>query len=432
MKYKKIALMTLLNKNLLLGICFIGSLVFVSCSGKTKTEEKTTETTKTEEGEEGIELTQAQIDAVGIQFGTIELKNLTQVIKASGELAVPPQNRADVNVLVGGVIRKIFVIEGQSVKKGQALALIENADLVSIQQGYLTAKNAFSYTAAELQRQKELDEANAGIKKKLQEAQANYNTEKARITTLEAQLRQLGINPAAVSNGNIATQVRVSAPISGTVGHIMVNTGASAQPGSPLLEIIDNSQIHCDLTVFEKDLFKVKAGQKVIFTLTNQENREITGRVYGVNKSFENESKGIIVHSIIENPSAYKLIPGMYVTALISIGSEQVTALPVEAVVQSEGKSYIFVVDEEAKETVEKKKEPKESESKEEKKEDDEMKESNGKTYRFKMVEVITGVSELGYIKITPAGENIGKLQVVVKGANYILSKIKAGGEEEE
>ena len=120
------------------------------------------------------------------------------------------------NVLVGGVIRKIFVIEGQSVKKGQALALIENADLVSIQQGYLTAKNAFSYTAAELQRQKELDEANAGIKKKLQEAQANYNTEKARITTLEAQLRQLGINPAAVSNGNIATQVRVSAPISGT------------------------------------------------------------------------------------------------------------------------------------------------------------------------------------------------------------------------
>ncbi|RYF36799.1 MAG: hypothetical protein EOO38_27200, partial [Cytophagaceae bacterium] len=51
------------------------------------------------------------------------------------------------------------------------------------------------------------------------------------------------------------------------------------------------------LKVFEKDLFKVRNGQKVTFTLTNQDNREITGRVYGVNKSFENESKGIVVHA---------------------------------------------------------------------------------------------------------------------------------------
>lgn len=435
MKYKNIATMALPNKNLLLGICLMSSLVLFSCSGNKKTEERTTETkevAKTEEGEEGIELTQAQIDAVGIEFGTIELKNLTQVIKASGELAVPPQNRADVNVLVGGVIRKIFVIEGQSVKKGQTLALIENADLVSIQQNYLTAKNAFSYTAAELQRQQELDEANAGIKKKLQEAQANYNTERARITTLEAQLRQLGIDPTSVSKGNIATQIRVAAPISGTVGHIMVNTGASAQPGNSLLEIIDNSQIHCDLTVFEKDLFKVRTGQKVTFTLTNQENREITGRVYGVNKSFENESKGIIVHAIIENANTYRLIPGMYVTALISVGSEQVKALPIDAVVQSEGKSYIFVANEEEEGGAGEKKGAEEKELKQEKKEDNDEAEKNEKNYRFKMVEVVTGVSELGYIKITPVGESIDKPKVVVKGANYILSKVKAGGEEEE
>lgn len=433
MKYKNIATMSLLNKTFLVCICLMSNLILVSCSGTTKTEEKTTEkkeVAKTERGEEGIELTQAQIDAVDIQFGTIELKNLTQVINASGELAVPPQNRADVNVLIGGVIRKIFVIEGQAVKKGQILAIIENADLVSIQQNYLTAKNAFSYTAAELQRQRELDEANAGIKKKLQEAQANYNTERAKITTLEAQLRQLGINPASVSKGSIATHVRISAPISGTIGHIMVNTGASAQPGNSLLEIIDNSKIHCDLTVFEKDLFKVRAGQKVTFTLTNQDNREITGRVYGINKSFENESKGIIVHSIIENENTYRLIPGMYVTALISIGSEQVTAVPVDAVVLSEGKSYIFVVDEEEGGEGEKKG-PAEQKAREEKKASDESAEKNGKTYRFKMVEVITGVSELGYIKITPMGENIEKPKIVVKGANYILSKIKAGGEEE-
>jgi cobalt-zinc-cadmium efflux system membrane fusion protein len=48
------------------------------------------------------------------------------------------------------------------------------------------------------------------------------------------------------------------------------------------------------------------------------------------------------------------------------------------------------------------------------------------------MVEVVTGVSELGYIKITPISELPDKEKIVVKGANYILSKAKGGGEEEE
>lgn len=434
MNYKSIGKMSSRYKTILLILCISTGIFFIGCSGRKTPEEITTEkkeTEKAEKGEEGIELTQAQIEAVGIQYGTIELKNLSQVVKASGQLAVPPQKRADVNVLAGGVIRKIVPIEGQSVKKGQVLAVIENTELVTIQENYLTAKNAFSYTASELQRQKELDEANAGIKKKLQEAQANYNTERARITTLEAQLRQLGINPGTVSRGSIITRINVYAPISGTVGHILVNTGVYAQPGNSLMEIIDNSQIHADLTVFEKDLFRVRKGQKVNFTLTNQDNREITGTVYGVNKSFENESKGIIVHAIIEDANTYRLIPGMYVTALISVGSEQVTAIPVDAVVQSEGKNYIFVVDDEKREAAEKKESGEQAEQKE-KSEGKEQGEQNGKSVRFKMLEVVTGVSELGYIKITSIGELPDKAKVVVKGANYILSKAKGGGEEEE
>lgn len=434
MNNKKIVAMSTLYKNIFLAICIISSLTFSSCADKTKTEKKTTEKKdagNSEKKEEGIELTEAQINAVGIKFGTIELKNLSDVVKASGQLSVPPQKRADVNVLVGGVIKKIFPIEGQWVKKGQTLAVIENTELVTIQQNYLTAKNSFSYTSAELQRQKELDEANAGIKRKLQEAQANYNTESARITTLEAQLRQLGISPASVASGRIATQINVYAPISGTVGHILVNTGAYAQPGNSLLEIVDNSQIYADLTVFEKDLFKVKKGQKVSFTLTNQNNQEIVGTVSGINKSFEKESKGIIVHAIIDNAITYKLVPGMYVSALINVGSEQVTAVPVDAVVQSEGKNYIFVVDDNNSEAAEKKQVNKVEAGQGEKNEATKQGLKNENSVRFKMVEVMTGLSELGYIKISLLSEDIKDQKIVVKGANYILSKAKGGGEEE-
>ncbi len=352
------------------------------------------------------ELTQQQITAVGIETGKIEQKNLNAVIRASGQLAVPPQNKAEVNVLMGGIIRTIKVLEGQSVTKGQVVATIENLDLIRIQQDYLTTKSGFTYTQAEFERQKELSEANAGTGKNLQQTEATYNAEKAKIAALEKQLQQLGINPSSVANGNIVTIMSVKAPISGTISHILINTGTYAETTKPLMEIIDNSQIHCDLTVYEKDLFKVKIGQKVICILTNQNNQQIQGKIYGINRSFEDESKGIIVHAIVNDPQKYRLIPGMYVTALINIGNQLSDAVPIDAVVHLEGKDYIFILSEEAKT------------------------EAKDSVLSFRRVEVITGVSDIGYIQVSFPKELPKTARIVTKGAFYILSKAEGGAEE--
>ena len=431
-----IILIQVAYKRLIIISIIVATLLGVGCSGKSSTQvQDTTDSSATvkEEGEEhqeegALELTPEQIEAIGIEFGTVELKNLSDVIKASGVLNVPPQSRADVNVLMSGVIRRIYPIEGQAVKKGQLLATIENTQLAEIQQEYVTAKNAFSFNVAELNRQKELDAANAGIKRKLQEAQANYNSELARMRAMENRMKQLGINPSTVASGKIINQMNVYAPIGGTVGHIDVNTGAYAEGGKSLMEIVNTTKVHCDLTVFEKDIFRVKVGQKVSFILNSQNNREVTGRIYGINKSFEGETKGVIAHVVIENANTYGLVPGMVVNALISTGGKQVNAVPVDAVVRSEGKSFIYIVEEEA--DANEKEEPKHEEEKGKKEEAGGKEHEHG--IHFKMVEVISGVSELGYIQITPMGEMPEKPKVAVKGANYLLAKTKGGGEEDE
>ena len=400
---KSIKIPSFFFASLLASICMLNA-----CKSSTSTETKKEDSIKVnkeEDEHEGLSLTQEQMNAVGVTIGTIEQRNLNAVVKASGELAVPPQNRADVNVLMGGIIKKIFVLEGQNVKKGAPLVMIENPEFIQLQQDYLTTINHFSYTQDELQRQKDLNEANAGTGKNLQQAQATYNAEKSKIATLAKQLQQLGINPASVVNGNIASQITIAAPISGTIGHIAVNTGTYAETSKPLMEIIDNSQIHCDLIVYEKDLFKVHVGQKVNFMLTNQNNTEIEGKIYGINKSFEDESKGIIVHAIIENASKYNLIQGMYVTALINVGNQLTPAVPVDAIVRSANKDHIYAVDE--------------------------INSDTAKTY-FKAVEIITGVTELGYTQITLVNPLPDNVKIVTKGAFYILSKSQAGEEEEE
>ncbi len=395
----------------------IAGVLMASCSQQPKAEEK--EDAKTEKPKaiaEGVTLTQSQLDAVGIRLGTIEQKNLKSVVKASGQLEVPPQNKAEVTLLMGGVVNQVFVLEGQHVSKGQKLATIENNQLIQLQQDYMSALSNLAYASKEYERQRELNEANAGTGKIYQQSQTALQSEQAKVSALSRQLRQVGVSPESAAHGRFITQIPVYAPISGTIGKIVIQTGSYAEPARPLMNIIDNSKVHCDLVVYEKDLFKVKAGQQVYFTLTNQNNREITGKIYGVNQSFENESKAIIAHAVIEQATKSNLIQGMYVSALIDVGQQLATAVPSEAVVKTGGKEYVYYLSKVGADT--------------DKAEAGEG--TSGKAYVFEKAEVVTGVTDLGYTEIKLVKALPADIKIVTKGAFYILSSENATGEEEE
>jgi membrane fusion protein, heavy metal efflux system len=373
-------------------------------SGSKPEKEATADTTAKKE-ENIAKLTAEQIKAVGIELGVIEQKNLTSVVKASGQLTVPPQNKASVNALVGGVIRKINVVEGQVVKKGQVVVTIENPDFIRLQQDYLTSKDNLVYLEQEYERQKQLKEADAGIGKIYQQASANYAAERSKLLTLEKQLQQIHINPARVSRGNLITQIPVLAPISGTVGKVNLSIGTYTDASSSIMGIINTSTIYCDLLVYEKDIAKVKVGQKINFILTNQDNKQVSGQVYGINKGFQSENKGVIVHAILNNVTSLNLIAGMYVSALIETGKHLVSALPNDAIVKANDKQYIFVLEKIMKDTVA------EGGAKE--------------IYRFRKVEVVTGVEELGYSEIRLLDAFAPNAKIVIKGAFFIYSSVQ-------
>ncbi len=403
-------------------IVIAATFTLSSCGGSEKkkvtTEETKTDTTKKEEGI--AEVTPEQMKAVDIQTGLIEQQNLTSVVKASGQLTVPPQNKAVVNALVGGVIRRINVVEGQQVRKGQVVVAIENPDFIRLQQEYLTSKDNIVYLTQEFERQRILKEADAGIGKVYQQASANYAAEKSKLLTLQKQLQQIHINPSQIGKGKLITVVPVTAPISGTVGKISLSVGTFTDASSPIMEIVNNSVIYCDLQVFEKDIAKVSIGQTVNFILTNQKDKKVSGCVTGINKSFEQENKSVVVHAVLNNAVNLNLIAGMYVSGLIETGKQLVSAVPKDAIVKANDKSYIFVFEGTEQEPVKKDKA----------KEDDDDKKTTKNQFqekhRFKMIEVVTGVEELGYVQIKLVEELKPNTKIVTKGAFYIYSSMQS------
>lgn len=446
-----------MNNKIIYSMLF--SIILIACNSK-PVENKPAEIPK-EELVTFVELTKEQFESVGIQLGKLEKQDLTESIKASGHLEVPPQNKAQVSTFIGAVVKSILVLEGSKVQKGQTLAILEHPDFIKLQEEYITAKSNFSYLEKDYTRQKELSEQNAGTGKIFQKAETDYNTGKARLNSLESQLKMLSVNLNELSKGNITSSIVLKAPISGYIGHINANTGAYAEPNRMLFEIIDNSQIHCDLLIYEKDIFKVKVGQKIHFTITNMpehqgehEGKAIEGEIFGINKSFENNSKAISVHALIKNEN-HELIPGMYVSAFIDIGKNKTTVVPNDAVFTTYGKEYIFIRNKmtgctkhklcaahefcapaencpEHPDCEEHEHSPLEEtctkhpdcEAHEKCKELE-----NSEAYYFTMKEVKKGVSDLGYTQVSFIEDVPEDATIVTKGAFYILSKSKTSGQ---
>lgn len=367
--------------------------------------------------EKTVVLNAAQYKAAGIETGGFEKKNLAEVVQANGYTKLPPQNRAEVSVPITGNIKRIAVTEGQYIRAGQVLATMESPEIARTVEAYQTAKSNTGYMEKELERQKSLAQENINARKTLEKATADLDAEKAKLQSLQEQLRMLNIfNP-----GNVVSSVNIVAPISGHVTTVNVSIGSTAQPGKPLFEMVDNSKLHVDLLVYEKDLFKVKTGQSVRFILTNQSNLEVNGKIFSVGQAFENETKSVAVHADILNEKT-GLIPGMYVNALIDIGMQTVDALPEDAIVKAEGREFIFVQEAENGH---------EEEHDHEGEDEHAHEESEAGNTTFARIEVKTGITQLGYKQVTLLQEIHAGDKIVVKGAYYLqahLQKSQGGG----
>jgi membrane fusion protein, heavy metal efflux system len=366
-----------------------------------------------------VALTLLQYKAVGIQTGKIDMRNLNTIVKANGYTNVPAQNNANVSTLIGGTIQNINVLEGVYVAKGKILATVQNLEVVQIQEDYAVSAANIAFLELEYDRQKMLSDENINGKKMFQEVKSKLAVEQAHLKAAKTRLDLLKLDPNSTPN------IPITAPISGYIGKIHTSKGAYAEIGKPLFEIIDNTQMHLDLNVYEKDLFKIKEGQTVDVVLTNQANKTLKATIFGINKSFTNESKAVVVHAKINTANVKGLIAGMYVSANINVTNTTVATLPKEAIVQNGDKFYAFL--EIGEEEVPEAHEEEDAQAANETHKADE-KPKMVKVMAFIPIEVVPGVTDLGFTEVHFVGEVPEGKSFVKKGAFYLLSAMKSGG----
>jgi membrane fusion protein, heavy metal efflux system len=376
------------------------SVLLISCKKgiKSSAEAKATEVLP----EDIVEIRADQVSLAKIELGSVEMKSLGSVLKVNGLISVAPQNRATVCMPMGGFIRNTTLLPGNTVTKGQVLAVIDNQDFVDVQQSYLEARNRLAFAEADYKRHSDLYKDDVYSEQNLQQVTVEYRNLKALVKSLEQKLLLIGITPDRLREDNISSTVNLLSPINGFVKTVNINIGKYVNPTEVLFEIVNNDKLFLVLTLFEKNAANVATGQRVKFYINNEnETHEAvitqTGRSVGDDRTY-------MVYATVSS-TCKNLLPGMYVNALISESDLTVTALPSDAVVTFDDKDYIFVYEKDKVEA--------------------------GKAFtEFKMIEVKKGVSDSGYTEVKlPEGFNAGVAKIVTKGAYTLLSAKKNAGE---
>jgi cobalt-zinc-cadmium efflux system membrane fusion protein len=252
------------------------------------------------------------------------------------------------------------------------------------------AQSNSQYAKKDFVRQKELNTNQASSDKVMQKAQNEAQNQNILVKGMAQKLRSLGINPDHLTPNTITKTVTVRSPISGYISSVKINLGQYVSPNEKLFEIVNTSDTHLVLKVFEKDLQYIKKGQKV-FAYTNEDpQKKWEAEIILISQDFAAD-RSVVVHCHFQKYDPH-LIPGTFMNAEVEINNQNGATLPEDAVVTWENQQYIF---------------------------------EETKPNTFTMTKVAIGNSENGNTQILNLPTNFYQKKIVTKGAYQLLMALK-------
>ncbi len=372
----------------------IGMLAVILSSCNQKKVENASEDKASALVSSSITLTESQAKAVQIQLDSVQSKSISHRIEVSGQTEVPPQNLITVSAPLGGYLKSTDLLPGMHVRKGQILAILEDPQYVELQQNYLSAKAKLPFLEQDAKRQQTLFESQAGSEKQMQLAKSEFTQQQILVKALQEKLNLIGIDAAKLNVENLSRSVVLRSPIDGYVSQVKVNIGKYVQASEVVVELINPSDLHLKLKIFEKDMLYLQVGQKVEAKRVNGNEKVYPAEIILIGQNLDAD-RSTEVHCHFDGGQG-DLKPGMYMTAHIDLDEAKVKALPEDALVYFEGKQYVFV--------------------------------ANGSN-TYKLVEVQLGRKERGFIEIVN-GHELASERVVVKGSYNLLMAMKNSAEE--
>lgn len=315
-----------------------------------------------------VELSPEGKRAIGVNTTQVESSFLNKYMDVTGQVSVANDKHYDISLAVSGLVKEVFVQEGDKVNKGQKLATIQSLEATQILKELLKQKtniekevqvlsNELTVKESTYLREKTLVDEGISPRKDLQEAESLYQSAKASLDARKKELNFIisstkselsimgfsqGIVDQAINSGTIDPNINIYSPINGTISVRNISPGESIQSSATMLSIDNLKPIWINIDIYQDQIPEIKLGQAV--KIISSSNEELEGKIANIANVIDPNSRTLAVRIVSENKDE-TLKPGMMVSAKILLGqsSKEVLVIPINAIITKQDKSLTFI-----------------------------------------------------------------------------------------
>lgn len=289
--------------------------------------------------------------SLGLQTAAVEQRALEDKALAYATLVTPWRQQYFVSSQLSGRIAALHVVTGETVEPGALLAEVASPALEALQLELRSAVNERSLSSRQAERLRGLAQDQAVPEREYIEAVAKFEQDKSAEQIARSKLRSLGVSAAAIDESLNETNDKRSllaplfSPIRGTVSHADLAIGKVIAANEHLFEVNDLSKLWVKIGVLERDIARIKAGQRMELEFSAFPKQPIKAVVTVPAVEVDPATHVATAWAEIANPSDNaKYLPGMYGTAkIVTSEPTKLLSVPASALLGSGAERYVLV-----------------------------------------------------------------------------------------
>jgi membrane fusion protein, copper/silver efflux system len=275
-----------------------------------------------------LQLSPQRLQSIGVTSDEVEMRGLTNEIRAVGNVAVDERRQAYIQTRFSGWITKVYADANyQYVRKGQPLFTIYSPQLVTTEQEYLLARKNSGLLA-----QSTVPGVASGADSLL--------------TAARMRLQQWDIPSREIEHlektGEVRHDLEIDSPVSGYITERNALPNLYVEPATRLYSIADLSTVWVNAEVFQSDISQIRRGQPAVVTSDAYLGRTFYGRVDFVYPEVNMDTRTTKVRLVFQNPGL-KLTPGMFVNVTLKVPLGRQLSIPVTGVFHTGTRNIVFI-----------------------------------------------------------------------------------------
>ncbi len=297
-----------------------------------------------------VRLTDAQMKEFGIVLATAGPGHLKTQVELPGEIVPNADRTAHVVPRVSGVVREVRKVLGDRVRKGEVLLVLDSKELAYSKAAFLSAREKLDLAQANFEREEDLWKKKISPTQDYLQAKESLGEARIVLRSAEQQLHALGFSDEYLaklpSQPDVSyTRYEVIAPFDGVIIGKHVALGEAHKEDAETFLIADLNTVWVTLSVYQKDILSVRAGQRVVVSVGHGI-PDLTGEISYVGPLVGEQTRTGTARVVLPNRGG-QLRPGLFVTGRVALGTVPVPILVPKTALQTlDGQTVLFVKDE--------------------------------------------------------------------------------------